>query len=339
MSLDPPASRSGPAATRRQVLIAGAAGLGTALAPATRAQAPGKLLDVRVGYIGDLNGASLVAVANKLGLWAKHGLKPDLKVFTNGPLQIQALNTKDLDFGYIGPGALWLPMTGRAKIIALSILNFADRVIAQPGIGSLQALRGKTVAVPEGTSGDMIVHLAMRKAKLEPSDYKRVVMSPSTIVTAFASGQVDAAGIWYPHVGTIKQRVPGLKELFSNSDAFPAVAFPSSYVIRPDLDSTNPQLVEAMVRLIKEANDWRAKHVKEVVQLTAALLNVPPAALEFESVVTKHFSTKELEDHGTNGGAAGWLEGMNELFVKFGRVPQRVDPKEYFMAHRFAAIR
>ncbi len=57
---------------------------------------------VTFGYIGDFNGSSLLAVADQEGLWKKHHLDVSTKVFTNGPLQIQALGTGDLDFGYIG---------------------------------------------------------------------------------------------------------------------------------------------------------------------------------------------------------------------------------------------
>ena len=319
--------------TRRGVL---SLGLGAGLACAgARAQTP-KPQPARIGYIGDFNGASIVAVANKLDLWAKHGIAPELKIFTNGPLQIQALGTKDLDFGYIGPGALWLPMSGRAKIIAINNLGFSDRVIAQPGIASLKALKGKTVAVPEGTTGDMLLRLALQKAGMSVDDIKRVAMDPSTIVTAFSSGQVDAAAIWYPLVGTIKQRVPKLQELFSNNELYPTYCFPTSFVSRVDMADANPALVEAMIRVIKEANDYRAKNLKSSVELTAGLLNAPLPALESEAAVTRHFTTEELVKLTRDGTVNRWLSGMNELFKGFGRVTEAVSPDKYFLATKYA---
>jgi len=319
--------------TRRGVL---SLGLGAGLACiGARAQAP-KPLPARIGYIGDFNGASMVAVANKLNLWAKHGIAPETKIFTNGPLQIQALGTKDLDFDYIGPGALWLPMSGRAKIIAINNLGFSDRVIAQPGIASLKDLKGKTVAVPEGTTGDMLLRLALQKAGMSLDDVKRVTMDPSTIVTAFASGQVDAAGIWYPLVGTIKLRVPKLQELFSNNDLYPTYCFPTSFVSRADIADSNPALVEAMIRVIKEANDFRVKNLKQAIELTAKLLDAPPPALESEAAVTKHFTTEELVKLTRDGTVNRWFTGMNDLFKSLGRVPDSVSPDKYFLAAKYA---
>lgn len=131
---------------------------------------------VTFGYIGDFNGSSLLAVADQEGLWKKHHLDVSTKVFTNGPLQIQALGTGDLDFGYIGPGAMWLPASGKAKVVALNTLGNADRVIAQAGITSLADLKGKKIGVPAGTSGDMILTLGLESVGLTKKDVSIVPM-------------------------------------------------------------------------------------------------------------------------------------------------------------------
>ena len=89
------------------------------------------MIDVNFGYIPDFNGTSLLAIAEDQGLLGE--VRPRTSrppSFTNGPLQIQALGTGDLDFGYIGPGAFWLPASGQAKIVAINTLGQADRVVA-----------------------------------------------------------------------------------------------------------------------------------------------------------------------------------------------------------------
>ncbi len=331
-----------PSRPSRRAILRSAASAGMALGLGAFSAAPAwaQALRVRVGYIGDFHGASMVAIANKLDLWKKHGLAPELKVFTNGPIQIQALGTGDLDFGYIGPGALWLPISGKAKIIAMNVVGFSDRVIGQPGIKSMQDLKGKTVAVPEGTSGDMLLRIALQRAGMRLEDIKRVSMDPATIVTAFASGQVDGAGIWYPHIGTIKTRVPALNELFSNKDAMPKNSFPSSFVMRPDLDApAGAPLVDAMIRVIKEANDWRQKNLPQAIDLTAALLGAPRANLETEAGYAQYFSSQELSKFTEDGTVNSWLSGMNDLFKGFGRVPEIVDPQKYYLGARYVAAK
>src|SRR5699024_3767971 len=178
----------------------------------------GDTTTITFGYTPDFNGASLLAVDEANGLWEKEGLKAEPQSFTNGPLQVQALGTGDLDFGYIGPGAMWLPASGKASVLTVSGVGQADRVIAQAGISSIEDLAGKKVAIPEGTSGDMIVQLALKEAGMSIEDVEKVAMDPATVVSAFSSGQVDAAGIWYPMIDNIKAQVPDLVELAQNSD-------------------------------------------------------------------------------------------------------------------------
>lgn len=328
--------------SRRRVLQQATAGAALVALGAPRAFAQPAPLKVRVGYIADFHGCSMVAVANKLELWKKHRLAPEVKSFTNGPIQIQALGAGDLDFGYIGPGALWLPITGKAKIIAMNVVGFSDRVIAQPGIKTLQDLKGKTVAVPEGTSGDMLLRLALAKAGMKLEDVKRVTMDPATVVTAFAAGQVDAAGIWYPHVATLKGRVPSLVELFGNQDALPKNSFPSSFVMRNELDapasSQFTPMVDAMIKVIKEANDWRKANLAQAVDAAAALIGAPRASLETESGYAQYYTSAELSKLSADGTVAGWLSGMNEMFRTFNRVPDLVDPARYYLGARYAAV-
>ena len=162
--------------TRRTFLaMSAAAGVlaGPALGVARAATAQTK--PVRVGYIADYFGTSLTAIASDQEMWAKHGLEPELKVFTNGPIQIQALGAGSLDFGYVGPGALWLPASGKAKLIAMNALGLSDRVIAQAGNNTMADLKGKKIGVQRGS-----IHDRFAKADLATDsifDYPLLIMT------------------------------------------------------------------------------------------------------------------------------------------------------------------
>jgi NitT/TauT family transport system substrate-binding protein len=282
---------------------------------------------VRIGYIGDFNGASLAAIATDQNLWAEQGLQPDLKVFTNGPIQIQAFGSASLDFGYVGPGALWLPASGRAKVVAINNLGQADRVIAQADFGALADLKGKKVGVTEGTSGDMLLRLALRKQGMALSDIQLIRMDPSTVVAAFASQQIDAAGIWYPLVGVIKERVPNLVELAKNADFFPQIAFPTAFVSRNDVAD---DLSRKVIAVLKKANAFRAANLDASIAVTSKFIGVSADKLATEAANSKFLTTPELEASAADGTAAGWLSTLNAMFKEFGRLPDPLDPKAYF---------
>ncbi|MGN9847465.1 aliphatic sulfonate ABC transporter substrate-binding protein [Nonomuraea sp. H19] len=290
--------------------------------------------EVKFGYIADFSGAAVLAVADKQGLWTKYGLTPQLKAFTNGPLQIQALGSGDLDFGYIGSGAAWLPASGKAKIIAPNMLGIADRVIthADSGIKSITDLKGKKIGVPEGTSGDMILQLALKQAGLTVKDVQKVNMDPSTVVTAFSAKQIDAAAIWYPLIDTIKKNVSDLVELTKSEDFYPQISFPSSFVARNEIVKNDPATTTKVLKVIQEADNWIAAHAPEAEQLTATFLKAPAEQFKGASAVTKILSTSELVKLTGDGTVGGWYKNLADIFVDMGKLTQSPDPNTYFTA-------
>ncbi|WP_329174460.1 aliphatic sulfonate ABC transporter substrate-binding protein [Streptomyces sp. NBC_01477] len=281
---------------------------------------------IHFGYISDYNGASLLAIAEQQGLWKKQGLAPDLKVFTNGPLQITALGAGDLDFGYIGPGAVWLPASGKAKVIAIDTLTYADRVIAQPGITSMDGLKGKKVGYPAGTSGEMVLNLALQHAGLTMKDINAVPMDPATIVPAFVSGQIDGAGIWYPLLDTIKARKPGLVEVASTRD-FTGKAFPTAFVSG---EKTGTALTDKVLTVLAQANDWRSAHPDEAIAEAASLLKVDKAKVAADAKNVQTMSTADLVAKTKDGTVAGWLKGLTDFFVSTGQLKTSPDPSTYY---------
>lgn len=340
---------------RRQILLgtAGIAGMATLAAcggdddtptdPATPdtdvtdaggEETPATVDDINVGYIADSNGAMLMAVAEDQGLWEKHGLNVNTSTFTNGPLQIQALGTGDLDFGYIGFGALWLPMSGKASVVAIQSLGKADRVVAQPGITSMEDLKGKKVGVPEGTSGDTILNLALEKAGMTVDDIDRVPMDPPTAISAFASGQVDAVGLWYPHVDTLVAQVPDAV-ILAESDDFPDFAFPACQVANTDI-TDRPEILRKYQAVCKEAFTWAAENVDARPALIAAYLDAPEDAVASEQQYVEVLTADEVIAASEDGRVEKWMTGLNEVFVDAGKLDSVADVSTYWLADEYA---
>ncbi|MEO7588711.1 MAG: aliphatic sulfonate ABC transporter substrate-binding protein [Arachnia sp.] len=296
----------------------------------------GETVSVNFGYIPDFEGTSLLAVANGQKLWDKHGLKAELKTFTNGPLQIQAMGTGDLDFGYIGPGAMWLPASGKARIVAINATGRADRVIAQAGITTIADLKGKKVAVPEGTSGDMILQLALAEAGMTLNDVEAVAMDPSTIVAAFSAKQVDAAGIWYPLIDSIKEQVPDLVELAKNTDFEDKMAFPSVFVSGADLPEKQPDKLGKVLKVIREAMDYRKEHMDETLKLVADMNDLEVESLRTAATYAQFYSSSELDTMTQDGTTTKWFTAMTDFFVGNGKIEGKPLPiDEFYLGDAF----
>jgi len=320
--------------TRRQFVAtaAAAAGAVSMVGPA-RAQST----TPRIGYIADFPGGSLFAIAQDQKLWEAEGLTPELFVFTNGPLQVQAMDGGSLDFGSIGPGPIWLAATGRIKILAVNVVSFSDRVITQPAIKSMEELRGKKVGVTQGASGEMILRLGLAKYNMTINDIDLIPMDPSTVVSAFASGQIDGAGIWYPLVGTIKERVPELNELVQNTDFYPDVSFFNPFIARNQVVADDPELVKGYLRVLKKAMDYRAANLDRSIDLTAAFLGVPRPPLETVAKSLKLLTSAELVTMTQDGTVYKWLDKFNEMFKQFGTAPNPLPPQQYYTADLFVS--
>ncbi|GGD62713.1 aliphatic sulfonate ABC transporter substrate-binding protein [Microbacterium murale] len=293
------------------------------------------VLDVDFGYIPDFNGTSLLAIAEDQGLWDKYGLKVNAQTFTNGPLQIQALGTGDLDFGYIGPGAMWLPASGQAKVVAINTLGQADRVVAQAGIDSIEDLKGKTVAYPEGTSGDMILTLALKEAGMTKDDIDAVAMEPAAIVAALSSKQVDGAGFWYPALATVEQQVPDLVTLAENSDFEDTVSFPTVFVAGNDVVADESEKVDRVLKALRDATEFRAENLDEAITLTAEFSALDPEQVKADAGNVQVLSLDEIDTMTEDGTVNKWLSGMVDYFVEAGKLEAPVDPSEFYTGDLF----
>ena len=67
----------------------------------------------------------------------------------------------------------------------------------------------------------MLLRLALAREGMQIGDVEVVKMDPSTVVSAFASKQIDGAGIWYPLVGIIKRNVPDMVEVAKSATSTP----------------------------------------------------------------------------------------------------------------------
>ncbi len=293
--------------------------------------------DMTIGYIADFPNASVLAIAKEQKLWEAEGIEPSVKVFTNGPIQIQAMGAGSLNFGTIGPGALWLPASGRAKVIGVNDIGFSDRVIAQSGIASMTDLKGKKVGVPQGTSGDMILRMALTKAGMTTGDIQIVPMDPATVVAAFTSKQIDGAGIWYPLIDTIKPRVPDMKELASNQDFYPQTSFINTFVARNEIVEQNPDLVKKFLAVMKKAMDYRAANLDHSIEITTAFLNAPKEATEKVARSRKMLTAKELDAFTKDGTVNKWLADFNKMFQEFGTVKEPLAPEKFYTAELFTS--
>ena len=224
--------------------------------------------------IGDNGGDGSEALAKITGAFASAPYKVTFARFTYGPPLIQAAASGDIDLGSVGDVP---PVTGAAQEYGFSVVGVGhyidttvpdEDIIVPKGspIRTIAELRGKKIAVPQGSSAHGLALLALKSAGLTPSDVQLDFLSPAAGATAFASGKVDAWSIWNPQVALAVQQ--GARILVKG---LPPVDQLSNYYVAPNRDLTGPRraaFIDLFERLAGEFA-WANKHPDQYAQALA----------------------------------------------------------------------
>jgi NitT/TauT family transport system substrate-binding protein len=195
-------------------------------------------------------------VAQEQGLFAKNGVRVELKYFDSYTDSLTALANGSLDANSQTLNDTISSVAGAAKeVVVLTNDNSTgnDQIIARPGINSVADLKGRTVAAEQGTVDHYLLLLALRRAGLSERDVTFKPLLTDAAAAAFKAGKVDAVGVFAPFTSTALQ-LPGSKAVASSKD-FPG-AIPDHLVVRADLVNKSPKAVQALVKTWFDTLAW-----------------------------------------------------------------------------------
>jgi NitT/TauT family transport system substrate-binding protein len=222
---------------------------------------------VRIGYFGNLtHGTALVA--NQKGFFQKELGATEAKyaTFNAGPSEIEALNSKSIDIGWIGPSPAingYTKSDGKnLKIIGGSASGGVKLVVNPDKIKSLKDVKGKKIATPQlGNTQDVafLNWIAEQGWKVDAQSGKgdvTVVRTDNKITPdAYKAGSVD--GAWVPEPTASKLVAEGGKVLLDEATLWPDKKFViTNIIVRQDFLKEHPKVVEAVLKASVEANKW-----------------------------------------------------------------------------------
>ena len=208
-------------------------------------------------------------VAEEKGIFAKHGLDVNLTYFESYTDSLNALATGNLDGNSQTLNDTISSLSGGSKqVIVLTNDNSTgnDQIIVGPDIAKVEDLRGKKVAVEEGTVDHYLLLLGLRQAGMAPSDIDLQPLLTDAAAAAFASGQVEAVGAFAPFTDTALER-PGSKVLFSSA-MFPG-AIPDHLVMDAEFVQKRPADVQKLVDAWFETLDFIGANPDEAIAIMA----------------------------------------------------------------------
>lgn len=247
----------------------------TEAAEDTSAEAPAQpveMIKIRAAYHPNLGPMSIPGIDAKMGYFAEEGLEVEWLKFTSGAPEIAAMASGDLQFGYIGQGALKLCAEGQADVISLSHLTNSEAILvrADSGIASFEDLKGKKVATELGTNGEVLLNMACEKYNVSRDEIEVINMPISNAIAAFIGGSTDAVVAWGPDLTNIKNNVDEeMLAVVETKDFVDSVPFLGSWIGNPDYIEENQDIVQRFQRALNKCYDYRASHLDETIQAAA----------------------------------------------------------------------
>lgn len=186
-------------------------------------------------------------VAQDEGIFGQNNVAVDLKWFDGYLESINALTSEQIDANSQTLGDTVSSIAAGADQVVVLVNDNStgnDKVIVKEGINAIEDLKGKKIAVEEGTVDHFLLLLGLQKAGLTPQDVEIIPLETGKAAAAFVAEQVDATAVFAPFTTQALKR-PGSKELFSSKD-FPGAISDHLVFSRKFVDA-HPEQVQAMV--------------------------------------------------------------------------------------------
>ncbi len=135
-------------------------------------------------------------------------------------------------------------------VLALDDSAGGDGIVARKEIKSIRDLKGRRVAVQEGSVSQFFLNVLLRDAGLSEKDVQVVNMKPGDAGAAFVAGRVDAAVTWEPWLSTGKTASHG--HMLVDSSQTPGL-ITDVLVFRRDVIERRPREIQSVVNAWNKA--------------------------------------------------------------------------------------
>jgi sulfonate transport system substrate-binding protein len=270
--------------------------------------------------VGDQAGTGAEALLQAAGLLHKLPFTVKFADFTSGPPILEAMNSGSVDIGGVGNAPPVFAAAGGAKIKIVGALqnssqhNAALVVPKGSSITSLADLKGKKIAVAQGSSADYHLLATLTKAGLTTHDVQIDYLQPAEGLAALESGAVDAWDVWSPFIEDVTV-TKGAKILIGK----PNDSGDYSYEVASDAAISSPtksKEIKEYLQVLNQAHLWANTHAGAWAKTWAAATGLPM------NVMTKAAADDKQTPVPVNSAIAQSEQVLVAQFSKAGLIPK-----------------
>lgn len=212
--------------------------------------------------VGDQKGGS-EAVLRAAGELKNLDYKIKWSTFTSGPPLLEAVNARAVDIGGVGntPPVFAAGAGSKVSVVAAWHGTSKGEAILVPKNSSLrkpEELKGRSIAVAQGSSAHFQLIASLKEAGLKLSDVKVKYLQPADALAAFTGGKVDAWAVWDPYTSQVLDAKQG--RILADGDG--VVNGLSFQVAAPSAlkDTKKAAAVQDYLERLRRAQDWVYRH-------------------------------------------------------------------------------
>ncbi|MER5940120.1 ABC transporter substrate-binding protein [Streptomyces sp. NPDC001928] len=227
--------------------------------------------------VGDQKGGS-EAILRAAGELKNLDYKIKWSTFTSGPPLLEAVNAGAVDIGGVGNTPPVFAAGAGSKITAVAAFKGTSKgdAILVPNDSKLtrpEQLKGKSIAVAQGSSANYQLVASLKAVGLSLGDVEVKYLQPADALAAFTAGKVDAWAVWDPYTSQVllsKQgRILTTGDGVTNGLTF-QVAAPSALE-----DKKKAAAVKDYLERLRRATTWVYDHQEEWAKVWAKDTGLP----------------------------------------------------------------
>lgn len=227
--------------------------------------------------VGDQKGGS-EAILRAAGELKNLDYKIKWSTFTSGPPLLEAVNARAVDIGGVGNTPPVFAAGAGSKITVVAAFHGAskgDAILVPNGsqLSRPEQLKGKSIAVAQGSSANYQLVASLKAAGLSLSDVDVKYLQPADALAAFTAGKVDAWAVWDPYTSQVlvaKQgRILTTGDGITNGLTF-QVAAPSAL-----RDKDKAAAIKDYLERLRRATAWVNDHKEEWAKVWAKDTGLP----------------------------------------------------------------
>lgn len=256
--------------------------------------------------------------------------------FTSGTEVINAMASGSVDISLNGSSPT---AAGYSRGVDLQVIyiydniNDAEALVVNDEVTAPQDLKGKTIAVPFGSTTHFHMMFALEQLGISPKEVNVIDMSPPDMVAAWERGDIDGGFVWDPALGRMKEK--GRVLLTSGDLSNWGKATFDAMVARKAFTDENPEFACQWVKMVAEADaDYRANpnDYGPGTEKAKAIAAAVSGQEDQVGAVLALYGYPSLEEQVSatwlGGGVARALQATSEFLKEQGKIDKVLDSYE-----------